>query len=134
MKIAIVKRHSDYHASIDKPGCWGCGRSPIEAIGQLVAAHAEEFQIEIEGGGFPTKLKKPIVIGDIVKFKDKEGSENKEGWYRVRSLWKTGTVANLSGVHALNHLYHKGILVSELIEDQAGFNEMWIKSETYKSS
>jgi len=42
--IVVVRRSADYHASIKGiPGCWGCGRSPEEAVGALIGAWPEYF-------------------------------------------------------------------------------------------
>jgi len=45
----IEKRTDDYHASLkDEPGIWGCGKSVYAAIGNLINAHPEKFNIKIE--------------------------------------------------------------------------------------
>ena len=47
--LIIKKRTDDYHASLkDAPGVWGCGKSVYAAIGNLINAHPEKFNIKIE--------------------------------------------------------------------------------------
>lgn len=49
MKIIVTKRSDDYHACLEGyPGIWGCGRTPNEAIGSLITAHADMFKIKVE--------------------------------------------------------------------------------------
>jgi hypothetical protein len=49
MKIVVTQRLSDYHACLaDNTAIWGCGKSPSEAIGDLIRSHRERFQITIE--------------------------------------------------------------------------------------
>lgn len=49
MKIVVRKRGDDYHAWLDgHPEIWGCGKTPDEAIGKLITAHTDTFNIEIE--------------------------------------------------------------------------------------
>ena len=46
--VAVTKRAYDYKAQIEnRPGCWGCGHTTLEAIGDLIHTHAEQFGIEI---------------------------------------------------------------------------------------
>lgn len=47
--IKVTERSDDFHACIDgKPGYWGCGKTPRDAIGNLVQAHPEQFNTEID--------------------------------------------------------------------------------------
>lgn len=47
--IKVTKRTDDYHACISgQPGYWDCGKSPREAIGNLVQTHPEMFGVKIE--------------------------------------------------------------------------------------
>jgi hypothetical protein len=47
--IQIEKRPDDIKAYVvGEPGKWGCGRTAPEAIGGLVLAHRETFNIEIQ--------------------------------------------------------------------------------------
>lgn len=49
MKIVVTKRSDDYHACLDgHPEIWGCGKTPNEAIGNLITAHADTFRIDVE--------------------------------------------------------------------------------------
>jgi predicted RNase H-like HicB family nuclease len=49
MKIVVTKRSEDYHACLDgHPEIWGCGKTPNEAIGNLISAHTDTFKIEVE--------------------------------------------------------------------------------------
>ena len=49
MKIVVTKRNDDYHACLDgHPEIWGCGKTADEAIGKLITAHEEEFNIKVE--------------------------------------------------------------------------------------
>lgn len=46
MKIVITKRHDDYHACIEgHPEIWGCGRDQDAAVGDLIRAHQEFFNV-----------------------------------------------------------------------------------------
>lgn len=46
MKIIITKRQDDYHACIDgHPELWGCGRDQDAAVGDLIRAHQEFFNV-----------------------------------------------------------------------------------------
>lgn len=48
MEITIEKRVSDYKAfKTGDPRIWGCGRTPSEAVGDLITAHPEEFNVRI---------------------------------------------------------------------------------------
>lgn len=42
------QRQPKYHAQVkDTPGYWACGRSPDEAIGDLMRSHPERFGVKI---------------------------------------------------------------------------------------
>jgi hypothetical protein len=45
-KLIQIKR-PNYHASIKGTGYWGQGRSPDEAIGDLLRSHPEKFNVHI---------------------------------------------------------------------------------------
>ncbi|HEY4518316.1 MAG TPA: hypothetical protein VJG48_01690 [Candidatus Paceibacterota bacterium] len=46
-KNLVTRRSDDYHACIeDDKGKWGCGRTPDEAVGNLVRVWPREFDIE----------------------------------------------------------------------------------------
>jgi len=48
-KIILTERMEDFHARLDgKKGIWGSGKSPYEAIGNLVKRWPEEFGLEIQ--------------------------------------------------------------------------------------
>jgi hypothetical protein len=47
MNITVTKRLNDYHAEAEN-GMWGCGKTPMEAIGSLVNTHPEYFNIIIK--------------------------------------------------------------------------------------
>ena len=58
-KIVITKRSDDYHACLKgKPCIWGCGKTVVEAIGQLMLAHPEIFGLEIKQDS--TTVKRPV--------------------------------------------------------------------------
>lgn len=41
-------RAADWHAQVDgRPEMWGCGRTSLAAIGDVVASHAAWFGVEI---------------------------------------------------------------------------------------
>lgn len=44
--ISVTKRSDDYHASTIA-GHWDCGRTPAEAIGNLVMSWPEKFGLEV---------------------------------------------------------------------------------------
>jgi hypothetical protein len=45
--IVVTKRRDDFHAAVaGRPELWGCGNSHRAAIGDLVTAHGEHFNIE----------------------------------------------------------------------------------------
>ncbi len=47
-KIIIEKRPDDYMAYLDgRKGIWGCGTTYDEAIGDMIRAHKDEFNLEI---------------------------------------------------------------------------------------
>jgi hypothetical protein len=48
IRVVVKKRSDDFHASIFGRAEWGCGRTPSEAIGELVSAHPALFGIEVE--------------------------------------------------------------------------------------
>ena len=52
-RIVVVRRNDDYHASLEgHPEIWGCGKTSESAIGSLVSAHKEVFDIvEIKYSG-----------------------------------------------------------------------------------
>jgi len=44
--VVLKKRLGDYHASLkDNPKIWGCGKTPDAAVGNLVDAHRDAFEI-----------------------------------------------------------------------------------------
>lgn len=44
--ITVHQRSSDWHACLTgEPSCWGCGRTPAIAIGQLLMAHEDRFTV-----------------------------------------------------------------------------------------
>jgi len=44
--VVLEKRMVDYRASLkDNPGIWGCGKTPDAAVGNLVDAHRDAFEI-----------------------------------------------------------------------------------------
>lgn len=45
--ITVVDRIDDFHASIPS-GYWDKGRTPAEAIGNLLLSHPERFAVKIE--------------------------------------------------------------------------------------
>ncbi len=50
MKITITKRGEDYHACLEgQPQIWGCGKTSDEAVGNLIRAHTDTFNITVEG-------------------------------------------------------------------------------------
>jgi hypothetical protein len=41
-------RHPKYHAQVkDKPGFWGCGRTPEDAIGSLIRNNPEILGVQV---------------------------------------------------------------------------------------
>ena len=47
--IVVTKRSDDLHACMaGRPEIWGCGKTLYEAVGSLIAAHPERFNIEIK--------------------------------------------------------------------------------------
>lgn len=49
-KIIVKERSNDYHASLKgHPEIYGCGKSYKEAVGSLILAHRDKFNIEVEG-------------------------------------------------------------------------------------
>lgn len=67
-------------------------------------------------------MSKHIVKGSIVKYND--------GWYRVTSL--RGSKVNLGAVFG-GPIYHKGLDVGCVVEDEAAWYARWQQSETYQS-
>lgn len=48
VRIVVTKRISDFHACIEgKETLWGCGETYAKAIGDLVMAHEEAFNIRM---------------------------------------------------------------------------------------
>lgn len=48
IKIVVTKRYSDYHACPEgEPTCWAAGKTPDDAIGNLVRCHPERFNVQI---------------------------------------------------------------------------------------
>jgi hypothetical protein len=64
---------------------------------------------------------RPIVKGSIVRYKD--------GWVKVTRL--TSKTVNLGAIFG-GKIYHKGIPLSEVYEDEAEWYNHWTQSETYK--
>ena len=51
-KIIVKRRSDDYHASLEEnPGIWGRGKSMKEAVGDVISAHPEKFNLIIEFKG-----------------------------------------------------------------------------------
>lgn len=47
--IEIRERASDFHAQLkDHPEIWGCGKSVVLAIGDLIMHHSAKFDIKVE--------------------------------------------------------------------------------------
>lgn len=54
IEIVVTKRSEDFHACIKgQPGYWDCGRSPSEAIGNLIRTHPEQFNVTINNDWRP---------------------------------------------------------------------------------
>lgn len=48
MVITVTDRGTDYHACLDgEPACWAAGKTPYEAIGDLVVHHPERFGVDV---------------------------------------------------------------------------------------
>jgi len=48
-KIIVIQRDQDYKAYLESdPAIWGSGKTTQQAIGDLVAAYPEVFDIEVE--------------------------------------------------------------------------------------
>ena len=48
-KVVVTHRSNDYHACLaGRPGIRGCGKTPQEAIGDLIITHEETMGIEVE--------------------------------------------------------------------------------------
>lgn len=71
---------------------------------------------------------KSIEKGSIVKYTP-EG-ESGEGHYRVSAKFKN--TANLCSVFG-SKIYHRGVKLTDLVEDYDGFMKSWQQSETYMS-
>lgn len=69
-----------------------------------------------------TTPSKPIAIASIVKFQG--------GWYRVSRLTKN--TVNLSGVFG-GKVYHKGVSITDVVEDEESWRADWTQSESYQS-
>ena len=63
---------------------------------------------------------KKVVKGSIVRFEN--------GWYRVTRL--TSKTVNLGGVFG-NTVYHKGIPLELVYEDEDNWYKRWSQSESY---
>ena len=47
--VVVVKRSNDWQAYlIENTAIWGCGKSPDEAIGNLICSHQDTFHISVE--------------------------------------------------------------------------------------
>ena len=47
-EILVTRRSNDYHSCLkDEPGVWGCGKTPAEAVGQMMMSHCLTFDIGI---------------------------------------------------------------------------------------
>lgn len=47
-KVVITRRADDYLAALEgTAGIWGCGKSPVTALGDMISAHPEQFDVEI---------------------------------------------------------------------------------------
>lgn len=101
-----------------------------ESSGYMANLHPDDERINFYHPFDTTVIPEPkprdIFVHSIVKFKDKDG------WYRVKSLWKNGTLANLCGVDH-GKIYHKQVPLTDLIEDGENQWEHYTKSETYMS-
>lgn len=49
--VVVTERTSDFHAQIKGTEAWGCGATVKEAIGDLVFAHPEKFNVEVALAG-----------------------------------------------------------------------------------
>jgi hypothetical protein len=63
----------------------------------------------------------PIVRGSIVLFNN--------GWYRVTRVTKK--TVNLGAVWG-GHIYHKGVAIEQVVEDEAAWYDNWRKSDSYQ--
>ncbi len=68
--IVITSRGDDIHAALKgEPGVWGCGKSVWSAIGNLITAHPEEFEIGFEYTGIgAATIGAPLVTEVADKF------------------------------------------------------------------
>jgi hypothetical protein len=49
-RIIVKKRGADWHAQIEGKAEWASGKSHIEAIGDLVLSHPDQFGVEVKIG------------------------------------------------------------------------------------
>ena len=78
-----------------------------------------------------TENSKSIKQGDIVKFESLNHPEwpTRQGYFRVTSV--RGTKCNLGSIFGKT-IYHKGILVDEVVECHDEWYAKWSQSETYQ--
>ncbi|MDP3785073.1 MAG: hypothetical protein Q8R12_03290 [bacterium] len=51
-RVVLTKRSEDVHACLEKlPEIWGCGRTSNEAIGNMISAHYEKFDLFLAWNG-----------------------------------------------------------------------------------
>ncbi len=51
MKIVVTRRPGDYHACLEGHSeIWGAGKTPSEAIGNVLYGHTDTFSVKKEGG------------------------------------------------------------------------------------
>ena len=63
----------------------------------------------------------PIVVGAVVLFEN--------GWYRVTRVTKN--TVNLGAIFG-NRIYHKGVDITQVVEDHDNWYKNWSRSETYQ--
>lgn len=62
IKIVVHERAADWHAQVDgRPEMWGCGRTSLAAIGDVVASHAAWFGVEIARGAIVIATLAPVI-------------------------------------------------------------------------
>lgn len=50
IEVTITRRHDDFHACITgNSAVWDCGRTPAEAVGNLIITHAKDLKVDLTG-------------------------------------------------------------------------------------
>jgi len=125
MRIITTNRSADVHAQVEgRPEIWGCGPTRNAAIGNLIAAHQELFNVSVldQGQTLPNDMKRKIIIKHEVPdgFYDDIMVTALEGGINYWCSKATAKDGNFFGAEFVSDVISKGGIVIIHPDDESG--------------